>query len=116
LGRCDVLGRVEKSIEIKAPPTKVWDMLVGDRSIEWMGDIMTSAEYTSDVRTHPDKFKVGATAHPRTHSGIGSDLEIVESLEHEKMTTRSTLGSMTAIGIFSLKPTEVGTEVTYVMN
>jgi len=27
----DILGRVEKSIEIRAPPEKVWEMLAFDR-------------------------------------------------------------------------------------
>ena len=29
------MGRVEKSIEIKAPPEKVWEMLALDRFPEW---------------------------------------------------------------------------------
>jgi len=29
------LGRIEKSIEIKAPPEKVWEMLALDRLLEW---------------------------------------------------------------------------------
>ena len=110
------MGRIEKSIEIKAPPEKVWEMLVFDRAPEWMGDLMTSAEYTSDVRTLEDKFKVGASAHTRTHSGIKSDIEIMESLENEKMTSRTTSGTMTAIGTYTLKPMEAGTIVTYEMN
>lgn len=109
------MGRIEKSIEIKAPPEKVWEMLAFDKATEWMGDLMTSAEYTSEVQTLEDKFKVGATVHTRTHSGIESDIEIIESIKNEKMTSRTTSGSMTSIGTFSLKPTETGTEVTYVM-
>ena len=110
------MGRVEKSVEIKVPPEKVWEMLAFDTATKWMGDMMTSAEYTSEVRTPEDKFRVGATAHARTHSGIEYDLEIMESLENEKMASRSSVGSMTSIGTFSLKPTEAGTEVTYVMD
>ena len=91
-------------------------MLAFDRATEWMGDLMTSAEYTSEVRTLEDKFKVGASAHTRTHSGIESDIEIVESFENEKMTSRTTSGTMSAIGTYTLKPTEAGTVVTYVMN
>ena len=80
-----------------------------------MGDLMTSAEYTSEVQTLEDKFKVGATVHTCTHSRIESDIEIIESIKNDKMTSRTTSGSMTSIGTFSLKPTETGTEVTYVM-
>ena len=110
------MGRVEKSIILKAPPEKVWEMLAFDRAPEWMGDMMVSGEYTSEVRTVEDKFKVGASAHARTHSNMEGDLEVTESLEHEKMTTRSTSRNMTSIGTFSLKPTEAGTAVTYVMD
>ena len=109
------MGNVELSIEIKAPPEKIWEMLAFDRTIEWMGDMMTSAEYTSEVRIPEDKFKVGASAHARTHSGIEYDLEIIESIENEKMTSCST-GRITSVGTFSLKPTEAGTEVTYIMD
>jgi carbon monoxide dehydrogenase subunit G len=116
LRRGNILGRVEKSIEIKAPPEKVWEMLAFDKGPEWMGDLMTSAEYTSEVRTLEDKFKVGASAHTRTHSGIESDVEITESLENEKMTSRTASGTLTAIGTYSLKPTEAGTWVSYVMD
>ncbi len=30
-----ILGRVEKSIVIKAPPEKVWEMLAFERLPEW---------------------------------------------------------------------------------
>ena len=111
------MGRVEKSVEIEALPEKVWEMLAFDKATDWMGDMMTGAEYTSEVRTPEDKFKVGATAHARTHSGMEGDIQITESLENEKMTSRSTSGAMKgSIGTFSLKPTETGTEVTYVMD
>jgi len=90
-------------------------MLAFDRAPEWMGDMMTSAEYTSEVRTTEDKYRVGASAHTRTHSNMEGDIEVTESLEHEKMTSRTTSRTITAIGTFSLKPTEVGTAVTYLM-
>ena len=111
----DVLGRMEKSIAIRVPPKKVWEMLAFDKATDWMGDLMTSAEYTSEVQTLKDKFKVGATVHTCTHSGIESDIEIIESIKNEKITSRTTSRNMTSIGTFSLKPTETGTEVTYVM-
>jgi uncharacterized protein YndB with AHSA1/START domain len=30
------LVRIEKSIEIKASPEKVWEMLAFDKAVEWM--------------------------------------------------------------------------------
>jgi len=51
------MARVEKSIEIKAPPEKVWEILALDRMPEWMfGEL--KVQYTSDVRTPKDKYKV----------------------------------------------------------
>ena len=55
------MARIEKSIEIKAPPEKIWELQAWDRVPEWM-DGMISAEYTSEVSTLEDKLGVGATA------------------------------------------------------
>jgi hypothetical protein len=57
-----ILGRIEKSIEIRAQPEKVWEMLALDRLPEWneeYGDV----KYTSDVRNPADKYRVGASSH-----------------------------------------------------
>jgi hypothetical protein len=60
------LGRAETSIEIKVPPEKVWEMLSFDRIQEWnegYGEgLGEKVEYTSDVNTPKDKYRVGATA------------------------------------------------------
>jgi len=32
------LTRIEKSIQIKASPEKVWEMLAFDKAVEWMED------------------------------------------------------------------------------
>ncbi len=43
------MARLEKSIEIKAPPEKVWKMLAFDRYMEWDEGTQNSAkivEYT----------------------------------------------------------------------
>ena len=56
------MGKVEKSIEIRASPEKVWGMLALDRLSEWM-DVaeVKTAQYISEVRTPKDKFRVGAS-------------------------------------------------------
>jgi len=106
------LVRIEKSIEIRAPPRKVWEMLALDRWSEWM-DEMKSSEYISEVRTPEDKYRVGASAHitwkrgpPKEH-----DDEITESLENEKMTHRSK-GKYRSTITYILKPIEDGTRLT----
>jgi uncharacterized protein YndB with AHSA1/START domain len=97
------LTRIEKSIEIKAPSEKVWEMLAFDRHPEWFEE-RKNAEYTSEVRTPEDKYRVGVSAQI-TEKHFGKfDVEITESLENEK----------NVIEIFTLKPTEVGTKITFV--
>jgi len=110
-----VLGRVEKSIEIGAPPERVWEMLAFDRHPEWFEE-RESATYTSEVRTPEDKFRVGASAQI-TEKHFGKfDVEITESLENEKITylCRGVPHSKNVIEIFTLIPTEAGTKITFV--
>jgi len=109
------LGRVEKSIEIRAPPEKVWEMVAFDRHPEWFEE-RKSVEYTSEVRTPEDKYRVGASARI-TEKHFGKfDIEITESLENEKITylCRGIPHSKNVIETFTLKPTEAGTKVTFV--
>ena len=42
------MTRVEKSIEIRAPPEKVWEMLALDRASEWNEGPMKNVEYTTE--------------------------------------------------------------------
>jgi uncharacterized membrane protein len=106
------LVRIEKSIEIKAPSERVWEMLAFDKAQEWMEE-WKSVEYTSEVRSSEDKYKVGASAHiTEKHAGIEFYFEITESLENEKIVWRSNKFSM--IRSYTLKPTEMGTIVTTV--
>ena len=118
------MGRIEKSIEIKAPPEKVWEMLAFDRQLEWDEDNQKNVknlEYTSEVNTPEDKYRVGASVHVDIEGmGMGEfDYEITESLQNEKMTfhvkksgTNQTAGGMTYI----LRPIEEGTKFTLVFD
>ena len=113
----DVLGRVEKAIEIEASPDKVWEMLALDRWPEWM-DGWKNAEYTSEVRKSKDKYKVGALAHI-TELNTKYDFEITESLENEKITFLSKGkggGRLTMTITYILEPLEKGTKLTYAMD
>ena len=106
------MTRVETSIVIKAPPEKVWEMLAWDRHPEW--NIGTKkAEYTSEVRTSEDKYRVGAFAHV-TGPHEEFDVEIIESLENEKISSRflGIGGARNVTSTYTLKPTEAGTEMT----
>jgi carbon monoxide dehydrogenase subunit G len=110
--------RIEKSIEIKAPPEKVWEMLALDRLPEWM-DVaeMKSSKYTSEVSKPIDKYKVGVSAHV-VEKRWEYDLEITESIKNEKMTTH-TKGGKHGMGYTSttnLKPIQEGTKLTVALD
>ena len=105
-----ILVRIERSIEIKAPPEKVWEMLALDNLPEWM-DELKGVEYTSEVHTPEDRYRVGASAHI-SEKHVGYDFEITESLENEKIGFRS--GKFRMVRSYTLKPTETGTTVAAV--
>jgi len=108
---------VEKSIEIKDSPERVWEMLAFDRFPEWQvgyNDVK-SIEYTSDVHTLKDKFRVGASAHAvpkKQGEAIKYNFEITESLENTKITHRM-YGKYSALVTFSLEPVQERTKFTY---
>ena len=105
------MGQFETSIEIKAPPEKVWGMLALDRWSEWMHPLSfldtRNMKFTSEVNTPDDKYQVGASAYPSAHPE--ADFEVTESLENEKITYLHGGRPMTYI----LKPTYEGTRLTY---
>ena len=110
------MGRMEKSIVIKAPPEKVWEMLTWERLPDWMEGYQkehASVEYTSEVSTSEDKYRVGASAHITTKRGE-LDFEMTESIENEKITYRAK-GSWDGIVTYILEPVEDGTKLTYVV-
>ena len=115
------MGRIEKSVEIKAPPEKVWEMLALDRLPEWdegYKENLKSVEYTSTVRTPKDKYKVGATAHgiPKK-KGEEWSFDITESLENEKITYGMKGGGYKGVIVTSiLEPVGDGTKFTFVVD
>ena len=111
------MGRGEMSIEIKAPPEKVWEMLALDRWSEWqVGSFLDTKnmEFTSEVSTPEDKYRVGASAYPSAHPE--ADFKVTESLENEKITyLHGTTSSFGALMTYVLEPVEDGTKLTYVV-
>ena len=122
------MGRTEKSIIIKAPPAKVWEMLALDRLPEWeegYGEgLGERVEYTSEVNTPKDKYRVGATAQGTPNTPFGDTqhhicrFEIIESLEHEKIKFRAWekpkyFGTLSMFTTYSLEPVETDTKFTY---
>jgi uncharacterized protein YndB with AHSA1/START domain len=108
------LGRIERSIEIRASPEKVWEMLAQDRHLEWF-EGYKNVEFTSEVRSPKDKYMIGASAHViSTHDKF--DATITESVENEKIVYSIQAKMMrNCIYKYTLKPTEVGTDLTFLM-
>jgi carbon monoxide dehydrogenase subunit G len=112
------LGKIEKSIEIKASPEKVWEMLALDRWSEWQVvggigsmQIEKGVKFTSEVNTPEDKYRVGASAQPTTYDKL--TFKVTESLKKEKITYLiEETGRKSTITIV-LEPMEEGTKLTY---
>jgi uncharacterized membrane protein len=105
----DILTIAEKSIEINAPPEKIWPLIQWDRTPEWYPD-WKKVEWTSK-----DKHKVGETVHIYVEAGgmkTELDYETTEVIENEKVAFRSTRKNFKATGFHSLTPTKTGTKVT----
>ena len=120
------MTRVEISIEIKAPPDKVWEMLALDRWSEWTSKgafLQTEGmKFTSEVNTPEDKYRVGATAQPKmakTLSGkrIQETYKVTESLKNEKITYLLEAPDMEpGYMTYILEPVEDGTKLTYAVS
>ena len=80
-----IVPKMEKSILIKAPPEKVWEMLALDRQPEWL-DMMESVDYTSKVNTIENKYQVGlkVLGTPKGGPPGNCHYEILESVEYKK--------------------------------
>jgi len=111
------LGRVERSIEIKASPERVWEMLALDRFPEWDEGTrknVKSTEYVSEVRTPEDKYRAGTIVRQTENRGKTLDFEITESIENKKITYRTS--SWSAVVTIILEPLEERTSLTYAMD
>ncbi len=109
------MGRIEKSIEIKASPEKVWEMLALDRLLEW-NEEYGNVKYASEVRNPEDKYRVGASSHTNIKGAGAIDFEITESVENEKITFRM-LGKRAnnTVVTYFLESVDEGTKFEYVM-
>ena len=97
-----------RTIDIMAPPDKIWPMLSLDRIPEWNG-IVQSAKYTSK-----NSENVGTTGHIVAEvMGQESecDAECTEYVENERLSWRTTAGDFTAFTSVNLTPKGVGTEM-----
>lgn len=120
------MGRVEKSIVIKATPENVWKMLAFDKLPEWgegFGEgLGERVEYTSEVHTSKDKYRVGAAAQgmPKKPEDNYCRFEILESLENEKIKYYAWekpkyLGKLSMFVTYSLESMGADTKFTYTL-
>jgi len=118
------LGKVEKSIVIKAKPERIWEMLAFDRLPEWgegFGEgLGERVEYTSKLTTSKDKYRVGAAAQgiPKKPEDNYCRFEIIESMEYKKMKyyaweKPNYLGILSMYVSYSLEPVGANTKLTY---
>ena len=117
----DFLGRAEKSIIIKAPTEKIWEMLAFDRIQEWDEgwEYGGGVEYTSEVHTPKDKYRVGATAQgiPKKPEDNYCRFKIIESLENKKIKYRAWekpkyFGTLSTFTTYTLEPVGTDTKIT----
>ncbi len=106
------MARIEKSIDINAPPEKLWPAVFWNRTPEYVNTIK-KAEYTKG------KPGVGAIAHIWGEvAGVKSewDAETTDWVENKIHAWRSISGDLTAVGSLSFSPIEGGTKATFLMD
>jgi uncharacterized membrane protein len=104
------LTRIEKSIEINAPPEKVWSFINWDNVPKYYESVK-KVEWTSKEHN-----RVGATLHFTSElAGVKgeADAEITEWTENKKASWRTITGNPTMIFTAALDPTEAGTKMTF---
>ena len=107
------MTRIEKSIEIKASPEKVFPMMFWDGWMKWFAPFK-KVDYTSK-----EKNKAGSTVHVIGElAGLKAEFdgENQETIENEKVAWRTTGGNFTGFGFNALSPTKAGTKVTIMMD
>ena len=110
------MGRAEKSIEIRAPPENVWEMLAWDRFPEWDEGTQKKRgrawNYTSEVHTPADKYRVGASCCMKTKQGGPEYGDHGESVNTRKLAYRVSGAIGRADLSYILKPVETGTKLS----
>ena len=107
------MGRIEKSIEIKAKPEKLWPLGSFEKLPEWY-DFIKKVEWTTK-----EKDVIGAIAHGHVEvAGVKSeaDIEITEVVKNQRRSWKTISSGMKATFSVNLKPIESGTKIVFLMN
>ncbi len=114
----NILGTIEKSIEIKAAPENVWELLALDRWPEWQVvggigslQIEKGVTFTSEVHTPEDKYRVGTSARPTTYNKL--TFKVTESQTNEKITYLIEETGRNSTITFVIEHVQEGTKLTY---
>ena len=108
-----ILAKIEQTINVEAPPEKVWPMVYYDKIPQWLEMIKKSEFITKE------KGVLGAKAHMVAEiAGIKAewDAETTEWTENERFAWRTTAGTFTGFGSMTLKPIKEGTKATVTMD
>jgi uncharacterized membrane protein len=100
------------SIEIQAPPEKVWPMIAWEKTPEWYAPFKKVEHVSGESRKVGEIVRViGEIA------GVKADwnAETTEVVENEKASWRTTSGNFTGFGSNTLTRTKTGTKVTQTM-
>jgi uncharacterized membrane protein len=103
------MARIEKSIEINAPLTEVWQLINWNRVPEWYSSIK-KVKWTSE-----EKMEVGATVHVLSEiAGVKGewDAEITEFVNNQSVSWRTTSGNPTIIYHATLAPSKTVAKLT----
>ena len=106
------MGKVTKSIEIEAPPEKVFAFFLDSKKLNEIGKGNLEIEPTSK-----EPVGVGSTSHWVATAGGNQqewDMEITEFVKNKKFTSR-TIGAskFKSTILFTLEPTAKGTKLAY---
>ncbi len=107
------MAKIEKSIDINAPPEKIFPLLLWERSPEWY-EPFKKVTHKSGV-----KDAVGEIVHVSgVVAGVKAewDGETTEVVSNEKVTWRTVGGAFTGFGSNLLIPTKTGTKVSVVFD
>ena len=107
------MTRIVNSIEIKAPPEKVFSIVSEfERIPEWQSEFK-KVRYTSK-----EKKKVGATLHATCEVGgfkPDIDLTITEWSVNKRIAWQTTMGNASGSGTISLEPVGAATKYTEII-
>ena len=99
------MSRITVSIELEAPPSRVWDVVEPiERHVDWMADAVAIRFHGEQTRGVGTRFACDTKVGPIK---LTDQMEITEWIPGEAMGVKHT-GLVTGTGIFTLAPLDNG--------